>query len=129
MIVILDYEMGNVGSIQNMLRKIGVREVTISRDAGDIRRADKLILPGVCEDVPPGRHTGCGGDKVVVKQQAAPCKPFNIRRLCFCMGIINREHMPVAGIHQNQNYFHTRFLFLFAGWYSYLNYPCVIWMR
>lgn len=30
MIVILDYEMGNVGSIQNMLRKIGVREVTIS---------------------------------------------------------------------------------------------------
>ena len=31
MIVILDYEMGNVGSIQNMLRKIGVREVTISR--------------------------------------------------------------------------------------------------
>ena len=47
MIVILDYEMGNVGSIQNMLRKIGVREVKISRDAGDIRRADKLILPGV----------------------------------------------------------------------------------
>ena len=41
MIVILDYEMGNVGSIQNMLRKIGVREVTISRDAGDIRRADE----------------------------------------------------------------------------------------
>ena len=34
MIVILDYEMGNVGSIQNMLRKIGVREVKISRDAG-----------------------------------------------------------------------------------------------
>lgn len=25
----------------------GVREVTISRDAGDIRRADRLILPGV----------------------------------------------------------------------------------
>ena len=43
MIVILDYEMGNVGSIQNMLRKIGVREVKISRDAGDIRRADKLL--------------------------------------------------------------------------------------
>lgn len=41
MIVILDYEMGNVGSIQNMLRKIGVREVKISRDAGDIRRADQ----------------------------------------------------------------------------------------
>ena len=47
MIVILDYGMGNVGSIQNMLRKIGVREVEISRDAEVIRAADKLILPGV----------------------------------------------------------------------------------
>lgn len=47
MIVILDYGMGNVGSIQNMLKKIGVQEVKISRDPEDIRRADKLILPGV----------------------------------------------------------------------------------
>ena len=47
MIVILDYGMGNVGSIQNMLRKIGVREVEISRDTDVIRGADKLILPGV----------------------------------------------------------------------------------
>ena len=47
MIVILDYEMGNVGSIQNMLRKLGVREALISRDADLISRADHLILPGV----------------------------------------------------------------------------------
>lgn len=47
MIVILDYGMGNVGSIQNMLKKIGVREVKVSRTAEDIRTADKLILPGV----------------------------------------------------------------------------------
>ena len=47
MIVILDYGMGNVGSIQNMLRKIGVRDVKISRNAEEIAAADKLILPGV----------------------------------------------------------------------------------
>lgn len=47
MIVILDYGMGNVGSIQNMLKKIGFREVQISRNPDVIRQADKLILPGV----------------------------------------------------------------------------------
>lgn len=45
--MILDYEMGNVGSIQNMLRKLGARETVISRDAEVIGRADHLILPGV----------------------------------------------------------------------------------
>ncbi|HEY6213189.1 MAG TPA: imidazole glycerol phosphate synthase subunit HisH [Vicinamibacterales bacterium] len=46
MIVIIDYDMGNLGSILNMFRKLGV-DAAISRDAGDILRADKLILPGV----------------------------------------------------------------------------------
>lgn len=46
MIVIVDYEMGNVGSIQNMLRKIGARS-TVSRDPEVIHQAGKLILPGV----------------------------------------------------------------------------------
>jgi glutamine amidotransferase len=46
MIVIIDYEMGNVGSIDNMLKKIGA-EALISGRHEDISRADKLILPGV----------------------------------------------------------------------------------
>jgi imidazole glycerol-phosphate synthase subunit HisH len=46
LIVILDYDMGNVSSIQNMLKKIGEKAV-ISRDPEVIRNADKLILPGV----------------------------------------------------------------------------------
>lgn len=44
MIVILD--MGNVGSIANMLKKIGERAV-ISNDDAVIRDADRMILPGV----------------------------------------------------------------------------------
>lgn len=47
MIVIIDYDMGNVGSIKNILDKIGNEETIISRNHNDIQKADKLILPGV----------------------------------------------------------------------------------
>jgi glutamine amidotransferase len=46
MITIIDYGMGNVGSIRNMLKKIGVPSI-ISAEPEQIRAADKLILPGV----------------------------------------------------------------------------------
>jgi glutamine amidotransferase len=46
MIVVIDYGMGNLGSIVNMLRRIGA-DVTLSADLKDIERADRLILPGV----------------------------------------------------------------------------------
>jgi glutamine amidotransferase len=46
MIVILDYGMGNIGSIRNMLKKIGA-PAEISSDPSDILNAKKLILPGV----------------------------------------------------------------------------------
>jgi glutamine amidotransferase len=45
-VVILDYGMGNVGSIGNMFRKIGV-VARITGNAEDVLRADRLILPGV----------------------------------------------------------------------------------
>lgn len=47
MIVVLDYGVCNVGSIQNMLKKIGAKDVKISADAADIAQANHLILPGV----------------------------------------------------------------------------------
>ena len=47
MIVILDYDMGNVGSIQNILYRAGQKDVKISRQEDDIAKADKLIIPGV----------------------------------------------------------------------------------
>lgn len=46
MIAVIDYGMGNVGSIINMLRKIGVDSV-LTDDKEEINAADKLILPGV----------------------------------------------------------------------------------
>lgn len=46
MITIVDYGMGNVGSILNMLRRIGA-PARLAAGEDDIRSADKLILPGV----------------------------------------------------------------------------------
>ncbi|MDZ7921994.1 imidazole glycerol phosphate synthase subunit HisH [Rhodoferax sp.] len=46
MIVIVDYGVGNLASVGNMLRKAG-GDVTVSRDTGEILAADKLLLPGV----------------------------------------------------------------------------------
>ncbi len=46
MIVIIDYGVGNLGSIQNMLRKTGT-EAIVSKEPGAVEKADKLILPGV----------------------------------------------------------------------------------
>src|SRR4051812_30746263 len=46
MIVIVDYGMGNIGSILNMLKKVGA-QAKISSAVEDIASADKLILPGV----------------------------------------------------------------------------------
>jgi glutamine amidotransferase len=45
-ITIVDYGVGNVGSIQNMLKKVGARSVVAS-SSDEILRATKLILPGV----------------------------------------------------------------------------------
>lgn len=46
MVTIVDYKVGNLGSIQNMLKKIGCPS-TITSDSEKIQAAQKLILPGV----------------------------------------------------------------------------------
>lgn len=45
-ITIIDYGVGNLRSIQNMLRYLGI-DSKITSDLGKIARAGKLILPGV----------------------------------------------------------------------------------
>lgn len=49
MIVIVDYGMGNLGSILNMLKRIGcpLDQARASHDPQEIAAASKLILPGV----------------------------------------------------------------------------------
>lgn len=46
MITIIDYKTGNLGSIQNILKRIG-EESVVTSDKDEIAGASKLILPGV----------------------------------------------------------------------------------
>lgn len=46
MITIIDYGVGNIGSITNMLKKVGVESVTTS-DPRELEQAEKIILCGV----------------------------------------------------------------------------------
>lgn len=46
MIAIVDYKMGNLRSVENVLRRLGA-EFCVTSDADVIRSADKVLLPGV----------------------------------------------------------------------------------
>jgi len=81
-IAIIDYDAGNLRSVEKALGSIGEQAI-ITRDAELIRRADKVILPGV----------GAFGDSMnklrqyelteVVKEVAKSGKPF----LGICLGL------------------------------------------
>jgi imidazole glycerol-phosphate synthase subunit HisH len=47
MIVIIDYGIGNLASVNNMFKKIGVKDVVVSKDETIISKASKILLPGV----------------------------------------------------------------------------------
>lgn len=47
MIIIVDYGVGNLGSIANLIKKIGYRDFAITSDPKLIKKASKIILPGV----------------------------------------------------------------------------------
>ncbi len=47
MIIIVNYGIGNLASVLNMFRKIGVKDVKISNSPEEIDNASKILLPGV----------------------------------------------------------------------------------
>ena len=47
MIAIIDYGMGNIASVLNMFKRIGNRDVMLTKDECQILNADKILLPGV----------------------------------------------------------------------------------
>jgi glutamine amidotransferase len=46
MITVVDYGLGNLGSIENMLKRINV-PVNVTSNLSEIKKASKLLLPGV----------------------------------------------------------------------------------
>ena len=60
MIAIVNYGVGNLGSIQNMLKKLGAQS-EIASDVSAIERATKIILPGVGAFDPGMTHLNQSG--------------------------------------------------------------------
>ena len=46
MITIINYGMGNLGSVQNMFKRLGT-QTKITSDISEIEKAEKILLPGV----------------------------------------------------------------------------------
>lgn len=83
MITIVDYGMGNLGSVFNMLKKIGV-EAEITHDLDRIALARKIILPGVGSFDAAMERIQQGGYKEVLDQKALIQK---IPILGICLGM------------------------------------------
>ena len=82
MIAIIDYGVGNLFSLRSSFAAIG-QEAAVTNDIEEIRRADRLILPGVgaFRDAAE-KLCGSGMDRAV-KEEAAKGKPL----LGVCLGM------------------------------------------
>ena len=47
MIAVIDYKAGNLTSVVKALRYLGAGEVVVTQEPSDVRRAKKVVLPGV----------------------------------------------------------------------------------
>lgn len=87
MIAILDYGLGNLGSIANMLKVIGEKS-KITADPEIISKADGIILPGVgAFDAGMGRLNETGLSELI-KSEAGSGKP--VLGICLGMQLLGR---------------------------------------
>lgn len=88
MIAIIDYGLGNVGSIRNMLKVIGEKSV-ITCDKETIKSADKIILPGVGSFDMGMKNLHERSLCELLKEEAASGKP--ILGICLGMQLLGRS--------------------------------------
>ncbi|MEG1612908.1 MAG: imidazole glycerol phosphate synthase subunit HisH [Clostridia bacterium] len=82
MIAIIDYGVGNLFSLKSSLRYLGVESI-VTGDVTEIKRADKIILPGVGAFADAIKKLKeCGLDKLIV-EEVATGKPL----LGICLGM------------------------------------------
>lgn len=82
MIAIIDYDAGNIQSVEKAMAKLG-QEVWITRDRERIMNADKVILPGVGSFGDAMAHLREYNLVEVIKDVVAEKKPF----LGICLGL------------------------------------------
>ncbi|WOE70579.1 imidazole glycerol phosphate synthase subunit HisH [Hydrogenimonas thermophila] len=82
MIAIIDYNMGNLASVQNALAKIGAESKVVS-EPNDVKNYDKVLLPGVGAFGDAMEHLCQNGMDEAVKEFAKSGKPM----LGICLGM------------------------------------------
>ena len=82
MLAIVDYGVGNLFSLKSSLAAIGA-EALVTGDPEEIRKADRIILPGVGALGDAAEKLRAGGLDKVVKDEAAKGKPL----LGICLGM------------------------------------------
>ena len=82
MVAIIDYGVGNLFSLQSSFAAIG-QEAVVTADPAIIRRADKVLLPGVGAFRDAAEKLKKSGMDAVVKDEAARGKPL----LGVCLGM------------------------------------------
>lgn len=82
MIAIIDYDAGNLKSVEKALKSLG-EETVVSRDPSVIKAADKVILPGVGAFGDAMNNLDHFGLVDTIKDVAAGGKPF----LGICLGL------------------------------------------
>ena len=82
MIAIIDYGVGNLFSLSSSLRAVGT-EVVVTDDREILKKADRLILPGVGAFADAVAKLRAGGLDGFVREQAASGKPL----LGICLGM------------------------------------------
>jgi len=82
MIAVIDYGMGNLRSVEKALQSVGA-ETTVTFRPEDIRRADKVVLPGVGSFPDAMKELGKRGLTGPVKEAIASGKPY----LGICLGL------------------------------------------
>ena len=82
MIAIIDYGVGNLFSLRSSFAAIG-QEAVVTSDIAVIRRADRLVLPGVGAFQDAAEKLRASGMDRAVKEEAAKGKPL----LGVCLGM------------------------------------------
>jgi len=88
MVAIIDYGLGNLGSIANMLKAIGEKTIVTS-DAEKIHNVERLILPGVGAFDAGKEQLEKRGLDSVIQREVASGKP--ILGICLGMQLLGRK--------------------------------------
>lgn len=123
MIGMIDYGVGNLFSLRSSFEAIG-EEVFVSGDAEELKKADRLVLPGVGAFGDAAQKLKESGLDAFVKEQAAAGKP--LLGICLGMQMLFEKSMEY-GEHQGLGLLKGQVVPMEGGLPSELKIPHIGW--